>query len=416
MLKKLAFSSIIILALILRMAPYLKGGAIMGADPYYHMRLIQGLFLVDHMYAGSRTALYPPLFHLLMGFVPGSLVAKAILIPPLLSTLTVPAAYFLLREHEKEAFLASFLIALNPALLMRVYFFPELLAIFVAPFFYYALIKDNERLFAILGVVLCLTHVFSALFYFASALLFSTNRRMRVLTAALLFMVIVFAFIQGPSLDYVRRPFLLPFFVCVGIYVPLASIAMHYNKNSKGLFFFLALFLVLCILLPQEVATYRIPALGAVILCIVAGTGMLKVAQKSTPMFFTLLVLFLAIGIMHSMDRSPIYSEQDVAGVSFLGENSLMPVMSTAGHLATYYGSTVLVDEYYPYSPDHGKRLSSQTGIILMGSKDYRVPEAYGISHIYVESSVPDATIEHMQRIYDSKARIYFLEYEIPFY
>ncbi|MHC1604712.1 MAG: hypothetical protein ACXQTP_01890 [Candidatus Methanofastidiosia archaeon] len=409
--KKVALFLVFVFALILRLAPIFKWNVVMGVDAYYHMRLMDNLFLVDNMYAGTRISYYPLLFHILMKAIPLSTPIKAKLVPAFISSGTIFPLYYLLKNDGKIAIISCFLFAINPAIIWRTYFFPEILVIFIVPLLYKYYHKKHILNFIISCSVIFFTHIFSAIFYFFTMVSWRDRDARKVILILFLALSLVVAFVQGPSLNYVRKSFIYPVLTVCGGYYILAMFAIGDIKEYFEYFIVVLFSIVVCFALPQEATTYRIQALSAVALSIVCAAGVYKIYEKNHYLFACILIVLSIWGISFSIDKTPIYYSDDINGTNFLADNSVSPVMSTAGHLATYCGSIVLVDEYYPYSVNYDERFNAQIGIISRASKDYSLPQRYGVRLIFIESSLNEIHLDSLSMIYNGNAQVYIIDY-----
>jgi hypothetical protein len=408
MLRKAAFASVVALALLLRAEPYLAHGAVMGVDAFYHMRLIEDPFIHDALYAGGRTALYPPLFHLVMHAVPCPVRSLAIIVPPLLSTAAICSFAYMLRDRPGVAITGSFMLALHPALIARTYFIPEVLAIALAPILYAWLAEGRSLRTGVMTVAVVLTHTFSTVVYLATLVTASGHDRLvRLIAIVSLIVLGALVVVQGPSVSYVRPPFVGTFVLTIAVYLPLAAWGRPRGVMGRVLLIGAAVTLVLSLVVPREVATNRMGAIGAIFICGLAAYGLMRVYEHDRNIVYGALVLFLALGLSVGLARTPIYVQQDRAAADHLGEFSASPVMTTSGHLAAYHGATVLVDEYAEFSPHYGERQAALYDIVLRASTDYRVPSEAGVRYIHVERSATLVRPERFSCLYDDGAHIY---------
>ncbi|RZN50477.1 hypothetical protein EF808_00410 [archaeon] len=410
MLKKTAFASVLALAFLVRAEPYLVHSSIMGVDAYYHMRIIEDFFIRDALYAGGRTTIYPPLFHLVMHIIPLSVQTLARTVPPLLSTSVICTFAYMLRQRADVAIVGTFMLALHPALIARTYFIPELLAIAVAPLLYAWFVDGRPLRTAVMVVFLSLTHVFSALIYLGTLVTVSgRDRRVRFVAIAALVTLGAFVALQGPRIQYARPSFIVPLFMTIAVYLPFAVLGRPRGLKGRTLLIGTMATVVLSLLLPREVATSRIGAIGALFVCGTASYGLVRAFERDRNAFYAALVLFLALGLSVGLARTPVYTQPDIEAAGHLGGMSASPVMTTAGHLVTYHGASVLIDEYAEFSPHHDKRSEALYGIVLHGSTDYRVPSEAGVRYLHVERSVSFSRELGFSCLYDDGARIYLL-------
>ena len=331
----------------------------------------------------------------------------ALYAPPILSTATVGVVYWTLREDRKLATIAAFLMAVHPALLMRCYYFPELLAVLIMPVAY-AAVRQSPRREALAGALLILTHSFSALYYFFTVLPWPSRRRRVYIPIAGIAVTAAFAVVQGPSVAYgVRTQAYVPALYGFVMFLPFTFLGWKGSGRYRGFFYAVALSAGLCILGSKEVATHRILALSALCICTTAALGLKRIARRCVPILCIALLCIALISFRYVDGRAPIYRAEDTAGAEYLGVVSISPVASTAGHLSTFYGSAVLVDEYAQYGADHDVRTGAMLSVILGGSPDYRVLESVGVRLLFAEASVTSPALDGASCLYDGGSRIY---------
>lgn len=408
-MRRTALALVLALALLVRLLPAIEWRTVMGVDAYYHMRLAAGYVVHDSLYAGTRTAVYPPLFHLLMRPLAGVIEQAALILPPLLSTATVGTLYWTLRDDARLATLAAFLMAVHPAVLMRVYFFPELLALFLMPFGYYALSRSSARGHVGAGVVLLCTHTLGALFYLASVLAWPHRPRLRRATVALLAAGLAWALLPGPSVSRLAVSAPLPFLYGLAFFAPCALYGWGAGTRLRGYQYAAAFALLAALAVPSELATHRIGALAAAAVVTSAALGLKRLSVRSAPALAVVLAALCLVSFSYVGARDPIYRAEDRAGAAFVGGTALSPVASTAGHLVTFYGATVLVDEYAQYAPGHAERLAATLGVIMRNAKDYALLDREGVRYLFAERCVTAPTAGQFPCIYDSGARVYVL-------
>ena len=408
-MRRAAIALILFLAFLVRIAPIVRWETVMGVDAYYHMRLVSSYVVRDTLYAGTRIAAYPPLFHVAMRltFIPVHYLS--LYAPPFISTCTVGAVYWVLRRNARVAALAACLAAVHPALIMRCYFFPELLALLIMPLGY-AAIGDTPRRQALFGALMALTHAFSALVFFATSLAWGIRGRRALIPVLGFAATIAFVWAWGPTTYHVPSSrALTPFLYGFGIFLPFSLAGWKAPDAYRPWYYALAMSLLLCVVLTQEVSTHRIAALASFFVCATAAAGLSRVSSRSVPAAGILLVCIMVLSIQYVGDRSPIYLADDTSGAEYLGTISVSPVASTAGHLATYYGSAVLVDEYAQYGADHAQRTHAMLSVIMRGSTDYRVLDSSGVRLLFAESVVTAPTLDNATCLYDGGSRIFLL-------
>ncbi len=408
-MRRTAIILVMLMAFLIRMAPVIRWDAVMGVDAYYHMRLSTAYVVCDTLYAGTRCAVYPPLFHALMHSTGIRVETLAIYAPPVISTATVAATYFTLREDRKLATVAAFLMAVHPALLMRCYFFPELLALLIMPFAY-AAVRKSPRREAGAGALLVLTHSFTALYYFLTVLPWPSRRRRVYIPLAGIVVTAAFALAQGPSVAYgVRTQAYVPALYGFVLFLPFALLGWKGSGRYRGFFYAVAISAGLCVLGSKEVATHRFLALSALCICTTAALGLKRIARSSAPLLCIALVCLALISSQYVGVVAPIYRGDDTTGAEYLGTVSISPVASTAGHLTTYYGSAVLVDEYAQYGEGHDERTGAMLSVILGGSTDYRVLDSIGVRLLFAEASIAAPMLGNASCVYDGGASIFVM-------
>jgi hypothetical protein len=142
------------LGLLIRVYPPLSNDFLVNFDSIYHARIGQTVadtgWVPEWDYvAGGRPHLYPPAYHLVLGYLSIALGVAVIdligFVLPFVSALLVVPVFFLIRKFrdEKYALLGAALVAVNPIVIAQSYDSPQLFGLFLFPFLVYNFLKGD---------------------------------------------------------------------------------------------------------------------------------------------------------------------------------------------------------------------------------------------------------------------------------
>lgn len=136
---------IFIVSLCIKLYPVIQYPIPIGYDSYYHIRIANdvkqnGIPSWDET-IGGRPHIYPPLYHLMLAKLSDLSGIEILDITrfflPVMSSLFVFPVFYLVKRYrdEKMALISSVLIGLNPILLTASYDSPQIISLFLLPFF-----------------------------------------------------------------------------------------------------------------------------------------------------------------------------------------------------------------------------------------------------------------------------------------
>jgi len=193
---------LLIAGLAIRLYPPITHELNVNFDSIYHARIGQAVaetgWVPEWDYvAGGRPHLYPPLYHLIIGYssilsgMPATEIVKYIL--PLVSALIVLPVFFLIRRYRgiKSALLGAAFTAFNPIIMAQSFDSPQLFGLFLFPLVVYAFLEKRY----LLGGV-----------FIAISLLFNYT-----ISATILAVLLAVALIKhwGGSREFILRPFIM---------------------------------------------------------------------------------------------------------------------------------------------------------------------------------------------------------------
>lgn len=145
---------LVLIALAIKLYPPLTYDFPVNFDSIYHARIGQAVadtgWVPSWDYAaGGRPHLYPPLYHLLLGYgsllfgIPVIVLVKFIL--PIVSVLLILPVFFLIREYRDvdTAILGATFAALNPIIVAQAYDSPQLFGLLLFPLIVYYFLKGH---------------------------------------------------------------------------------------------------------------------------------------------------------------------------------------------------------------------------------------------------------------------------------
>ncbi len=181
---------LLLLGLAIRLHPPLAQGSPVNFDSTYHARIAQSVaetgWVPSWDYAaGGRPHLYPPLYHLLLGYssaasgIPAMELTGFVL--PLVSALLALTAFFLVRRHRGEgtAIWAAAFAAMNPIIIAQSYDSPQLFGLLLFPLIAYFFLKGRYLPGGGLLAVCLLFNYFVALTIAAVLVVFGLVRLLR---------------------------------------------------------------------------------------------------------------------------------------------------------------------------------------------------------------------------------------------
>ncbi len=191
-----------LLSLSIRIYPPLTNDFLVNFDSIYHARIGQivaetGWVPSWDYAAGGRPHLYPPLYHLLLGYtsiisgIPAIELVKYIL--PLASALLILPIFFLIRKYRsvEAAVLGAAFTALNPIITAQSYDSPQIFGLLLFPLIAYCLLRGRYILGGGILATCILFNYFISLTIVAVITVFSLiklgrGRRLSLLYAALI--------------------------------------------------------------------------------------------------------------------------------------------------------------------------------------------------------------------------------------
>lgn len=141
-------------ALAIRLVPPLTSGFLVNYDSIYHARIGQivadtGFVPAEDYTMGGRPHLYPPLYHLILGYLSLATGVEALtlvkFVLPFASALLVFPVFFLMKKfrNERIALWAAAYTAVNAMLISQAYDSPQVFGLLLFPLIIYFFLKGN---------------------------------------------------------------------------------------------------------------------------------------------------------------------------------------------------------------------------------------------------------------------------------
>lgn len=169
-----AIIGLVLLSLAIKLHPPLNHDFLVNFDSIYHARIGQtvadtGWVPAWDYAAGGRPHLYPPLYHLILGYgsvvssIPVIELAKYVL--PLIGALLVLPVFFLIRKHrgEEAAVLGAAFAALSPIITAQSYDSPQLFGLLLFPLIAYLFLRGRYMIGGGLFAICLLFNYFIAI-------------------------------------------------------------------------------------------------------------------------------------------------------------------------------------------------------------------------------------------------------------
>jgi len=181
---------LLVAGLAIRLYPAVTHEFPVNFDSIYHARIGQivadtGWVPADDPAAGGRPHLYPPLYHLLLGYssiasgVPVIELVKYVL--PIVSVLLIFTVFFMARRHSGEgvAIWAAAFVLFNPIIAAQSYDSPQLFGLLLFPIAAHLFLKRNYQIAGVLLGVCMLFNYSAAVAIIAVMALFAVMKALR---------------------------------------------------------------------------------------------------------------------------------------------------------------------------------------------------------------------------------------------